>query len=80
MFDYEIIRNCCWEDIMFDINVSHRGKGQLLNHILILVKHNIFIFRERKTPPTCMEIKTKIVDDKLKEKRLASTRIRYHYI
>ena len=74
IIDYVDLRNICWKDIMFGMQESNRGMDQLLNHILILVKYLIFMCRERKTPPTYIEIKNKIMEDKLEEHKLASIR------
>ena len=51
-----------------------KGKDQLLNHILILIKYLIFSCRERNSPPKYFEITDKIVEDRLEEMILAKSR------
>ena len=63
-----------WEDIMFGSQEPLKGKDQLLNHLIILVKYLIFTSRERKTPPTFTEIKNKLKEDRVEEMKLASVR------
>ena len=47
LFDYIDLRTLVWEDIQFGLEISEKGKGQLLNHILILIQF-FFFFREKK--------------------------------
>ena len=72
--DYVDLRNCSWEEILFGKEGCNKGKNQLLNHILILVKYLIFKSREHKKPPSYNEIKNNIVEDRLEERKLASMR------
>ena len=72
--DYVDLRNCIWEEILFGKEECNKGKNQLLNHILILVKYLIFKSREHKKPPSYNEIKNNIVEDRLEERKLASMR------
>ena len=68
------LKNGSWEDIMFGRQEPIKGKDQLLNHLIILVKYLIFINRVRKVPPTFIEIKNRIKDDRVEERKLASVR------
>ena len=72
--DYVDLRNCIWEEILFGKEECNKGKNQLLNHVLILVKYLIFKSREHKKPPSYNEIKNNIVEDRLEERKLASMR------
>ena len=65
------LKNGGWEDIMFGSQEPLKGKDQLLNHLIILVKYLIFTNRERKTPPTFTEIKNKLKEDRVEEMKLA---------
>ena len=74
LIDYVDLCNCTWQEILFGMNGPDKGKDQLLNHILILIKYLIFSCRERNSPPRYSEIKNKIVEDKWEEMILAKSR------
>ena len=72
--NYVDFRNLSWDDIQFGIYLPNRGKGQLVNHILILVKYLLFVSRNQNTPPTERGIEIQMEQDRLEEKRLATLR------
>ena len=41
------LQNLSWEEIQFGIDLPNKGKSQVVNHVMILVKHFLF-FREEK--------------------------------
>ena len=78
---YIDLRNCSWKEILFGREERNKGKHQLLNHILILVKYLIFKNRNHKKPPSINEITNNIVGDRLEENKLALMRgtLTIHY-
>ena len=70
-FDYVDLQNLSWEEIQFGVDLSNKGKSQVVNHMLILVKQLIFLGRKRKIPPTEHIIKNRIQQDRSEEKKLA---------
>ena len=68
------IHNCSWEEILFGKDERNKGKHQLLNHVLILVKYLIYRNRELKKPPSFNEINNSIIGDKVEERKLAAMR------
>ena len=70
-FDYVDLQNLSWEEIQFGIDLPNKGKSQVVNHVMILVKHFLFLGRKRNTPPTEHIIKNRIDQDRLEEKKLA---------
>ena len=42
MLDNVDLRNCTWEEILFGVEECNKGKQQLVNYVLILVKYVIF--------------------------------------
>ena len=63
-----------WEDVQFGSELAEKGKDQLLNHIIILIKFLLFLGRKNKEPPTASYIKTQIEHNKLEEKKIAISR------
>ena len=63
-----------WEQIKFGSDSYTGGKGQIVNHLLILVKLRLFKDRKRETPPSLFEIKEQLKADKLEEKNIALSR------
>ena len=60
---------------MFGSQEPLKGKDQLLNHLIILVKYLIFTSKRTvNTPPTFTEIKNKLKEDRVEEMKLASVR------
>ena len=59
------------EEIQFGIDLPNKGKSQVVNHVMILVKHFLVLGRKRNTPPTEHIIKNRIDQDRLEEKKLA---------
>ena len=70
-FSYVDIKDLSWEEIQFGIDLPDKGKAQLLNHVLILVKNLIYLGRKRKKPPNENLIRSRIEQDRVEEKRLA---------
>ena len=70
------LKNGGWEDIMFGSQEPLKGKDQLLNHLIILVKYLIFTEGTENTvhAPTFTEIKNKLKEDRVEEMKLASVR------
>ena len=73
-FEYIDLRTLVWKDIQFGLEIPEKGKGQLLNHILILIKFLLFSGRKKNEPPSVSYIKTQIEHDKLEEKKIAISR------
>lgn len=71
--DFEI-HNCSLEEILYGKEERNKGKYQLMNHVLILVKYLIYRNRELKKPPSFNEIKNSIIGDKVEERKLAAMR------
>ena len=59
---------------MFGVEERNKGKSQLLNHVLILIKYLIFQNRQCKKPPSFSQIKHNIIEDRLEERKLSSMR------
>ena len=71
LFYYVDLKDLSWEEIQFGIDLPNKGKAQLVNHILILIKHSLFLGRKRNRPPNEHLIKSRIEQDRLEEKKLA---------
>ena len=69
------IKNINWEGIYIGVNVSNIGKGQFINHIILLIKYMIFVYsRGKNKPPTPQEIKQRMLENEREEKKLAEER------
>lgn len=73
-FEYVDLQQLSWEEIFFGIELPDKGKAQLVNHVIILVKKLLFLGRKNKTPPTEFFIKRSIEQDRLEEEKLAVIR------
>ena len=73
IFNLPILKKLTWKEIHIGIEKIVE-MGQLLNHILILIKSMIFQFRGKRKPPTANEIKAKLLDSRNEERKLAVER------
>ena len=71
LLDYINLKNLSWGEIHFGIDLPDKGRGQLVNHVLILVKRLIFLGRGKNTQITEQSVKSQIEQDRLEEKRIA---------
>ena len=74
IFNLPILKKLTWKEIHIGIEENSTEMGQLLNHILILIKSMIFQFRGKRKPPTAKEIKEKLLDSRKEERKLAVER------
>ena len=51
LFDDIDFSTLCWEEIQFGIDLPDKGKGQLVNHVLLVIKLLLFLGRKTKQPP-----------------------------
>ena len=53
MFNLPCIKNIVWKKVHVGIEKSNFGEGQLLNHIILLIKYMIFVSsKANNNPPT----------------------------
>ena len=82
LFNLPDIKNLDWKGIHVGIIGSNVGEGQLLNHIILLIKHMIFVYSRTKIrPPTPQEVKKRILENRQEERKLAKERgtLTYHF-
>ena len=57
LFTLSALKNLHWQEIHIGIKRSNAGEEQLLNHIILLIKHMIFKYSSTKNrPPIPQEI------------------------
>ena len=61
-----------WEEIQFGIDLPNKGKGQLVNHVLLVIKLLLFLGRKTKQPPTLLHIKSHIEHDKVRKWKVSN--------
>ena len=75
LFNLPDIKNLDWKEVHIGIEKSNFGEGQLLNHIIILIKYMIFVSsKANKNPPTPQDIKRRILENNQEEKKIAKER------
>ena len=62
MFNLPDIKNIDWKEVHVGIEKSNFGEGQLLNHIILLIKYMMFVSsKANNNPPTPQDIKRRIL-------------------
>ena len=75
LFNLSNIKSINWEGIYIGIKLLDIGKEQLVNHIILLIKHMIFVYsRTKNKPPTPEEIKERMLENEKEERKLAEER------
>ena len=76
-----ILKELTWEETHIGIKSSRTEVEQLSNHIIILIKFMIFSSRGKGEPPTAREIKDKLLESRIEERKLAVERdtLAVHY-
>lgn len=69
-----ILTDLTWKEIHIGIDGGTVEIGQLLNHILILIKFMIFHYRGKSKPPTAIDIQDKLLESRKEERKLAVER------
>lgn len=64
-----------WQSVHVGIKTQDIGKGQLINHLILLIKWMIFVFsKEKSRPPLIREIRERMLESREEERKLAMKR------